>query len=279
MKRWLVVVALLALIYSASIPASAQPVEIVHCWYESDGNFGGQGRVVCRIAGSDTIIDYVIIDPPPRLWPAVGDDGAGECWYNQTAFTRWRIINEYADGSAYFWYSPDDDWAGPWIDVGTIRRCTSEPVEITTIIDLVWEAVATYDFAEPDAQLQPETGVTGLATFMDLDPPGVDTESFSSPITSLVVDVEFVVTTVVVDWGDGDIQEVPPSIFDLFGRYPDGEITHTYETKEYYDASVEYLWRVRYRIDGGVWQNINNIDPTTWAVTYQVDEIVTRVTG
>lgn len=278
MKPLSVVLLAIALMAGLATPARAQ-TEVAYCWYERSGGFGRQATLVCRIAGSDTIIEYVIIDPPPTLWPDLGRDSIGECWFNRTVFSGWRIIAENADGEAYFWYSPDDTFSGPWIDVGWIRRCEDEPVEIVTIIDLLWEEIANFDFEEPEPELQPDAGVTGLPTYLDLDPPAPETRTIVSPVTGDVLEVEFVVAAVIIDWGDDDPEEITPSLYDLFGPYPDGQITHTYETKDNYTATVSYEWTVRWRFAGGPWQTINDIDPTTWTTAYQVDEIVTRVTG
>ncbi len=259
---------------------SAHADEIAHCWYERDGGALGQGsHLVCRIAGSDTVIDYVVIDPPPPLWPAVGRDAAGECWYNRTIFTGWRIVRQDGDNNAYMQYSTNDTSAGPWIDVDWIRRCINEPTEVETVIELLWEEIANFDFETPDAELQPGTGVTGLPTYVDVDPPRPDTRTLVSPVTGEVVEAEFVVAAVTIDWGDGSLDEITPSLYPLFGPYPDGRITHMYETKGTYDATVSYVWSVRWRYAGDAWQVINDIDPTTWTTPYQVDEIVTRVTG
>jgi hypothetical protein len=146
-------------------------------------------------------------------------------------------------------------------------------------MELVWEALATFDFESPDAELQPATGVTGLDTYAVVTPPEPVVERLTSPGTGALVEVEFAVATVTIDWGDGRPETVPPLIYDLFGPYPEGEITHMYETKGAYDVSIAYDWRVRWRVDAGPWEPVNDIDPTVWATSYQVDEIVTRVTG
>ena len=273
-RRAICVVAVLLGTALAQGPADAD--EVVRCWYESGGNLGGGSqRLICRIVGSEAVVVYEQLEPPPPLYPAVGDDGDGTCWYNRTVATNWRIVGTRGDGSAYMWYAPDTRW----IDVGWVRRCSSEPTEITTPLDLVWETVAAFDFEVPEATLQPEDGVTGLPTYAVVDPPRPVIESLTAPVTGTLVEVEFTVASVILDWGDGEPEPISPLVYDLFGPHPDGEITHTYETKDLYSTSVTYDWKVRWRVDGGPWDTVNGIEPTVWTGPYQVDEIVTRVTG
>jgi hypothetical protein len=259
-----------------AVPAAAD--EVVHCWYDRTGPFGDR-QLVCRLVGSDTIVEHETIQPPPRLWPALGYDATGECWYRRPVNTGFRLQDIYGNGDAELWYrSPTAAPTGAWIVVGRVRGCTSEPVDVVTVVELVWEAIETFEFVEPDPTLQPDTGVTGVATYVDLDPPDTVVESFTSPVTGALVEVEFAVPLVIVDWGDG-VEEFTPSLYDLFGPYPDGAITHTYETKDFYDVTVEYEWSVRWRFDGGTWNTVLEVPPTTWTNTYQVDELVGRVTG
>jgi hypothetical protein len=269
--------AVLATSAIALLPAISAADEVVHCWTDRSG-LGGRSVLVCRLVGSDTIVRHETIEPPPRLWPALGYDGVGECWYRRPVNTGFRLQGIYGNGDAELWYRSPGSTIGAWIVVGRVRGCTSEPVEIVTIVDLVWGAIETFDFVEPDPTLQPDTGVTGVATYVDLDPPDTVVESFSSPVTGAVVDVEFSVPIVTVDWGD-TTEEFTPTLYDLFGPYPNGAITHTYETKDFYDVTVEYEWTVRWRFNGGNWNTVTDVPPTTWSETYQVDELVGRVTG
>ena len=110
-------------------------------------------------------------------------------------------------------------------------------------------------------------------------PPEPVIETVVSPVTGRVVSVEFVVSTVAIEWGDGNETEVPPTLYESLAGYPDGDISHIYETSAFLDPVVSFRWRVRWRVDDGAWQNVAGVEPTTWTNTYQIDEIVGRVTG
>ena len=271
------VAALLSFLLAFSGISPAVADEVVHCWYESRG-LRGKGDLVCRLAGRDRVVRHETIQPPPRLYPTLGYDATGECWYQRTVYTGFRITDTYPDGSVYLWFSRSGDLFGSWIDVGRVRGCDSEPVDVTTVYEIVWDKIAAFEFTEPDPTVQPVIGVTGAPTFLDLTPPDPVVESFASPVTGAVVEIEFVVPAVIIDWGD-HTEEITPSLYHLFGPYPDGDITHVYETKDYYTMTIEYAWQVRWRFDGGTWNTVTDIPNTTWTDTYQVDELVGRITG
>jgi hypothetical protein len=247
--------------------------EIAHCWYESSGRVD---VLKCRLADNEIVVYSERTAVPQTLYPAIGLAGNGACWYYRTVFTGWIAVAT-VDGETQFYYDPDGIPGGPIVADATYPRCEDEPVDVTAIEERVWDVVRSFPFEEPVAALEPFIGVTGLPTFVDLDPPDTVTEVVTSPGAS--IDVEFTVSLVTIDWGDRTGTDLTPTIFDLLGGYPDGEITHTYETKDYYDPEIAYHWQVRWRVNDGTWRDVTGIDPTIWTTSYRVDEIVTRITG
>jgi hypothetical protein len=265
------------LLVAAPMP-SALAAEEYRCWYEAAGSLGGLRLLHCRIDGGEVIVYSDGDEPDVPLWPAVGDDGDGECHYRRSQFTGW-YLSEVNGTDNLLQYDPDGIRGGPRIADAWFRRCDGEPWEVDLDIELVWEVLESFEFATPDPTMAPTVGVTGLPTFIGMQPPEPYVESVTSPLTAARIDVEFRVVTVAIRWGDGEIQDVPARLFDALDGYPDGEITHTYEAKDYADLEVDYVWRVRWRANDGPWEPIADIEPTTWSVSYQVDEVVGRRTG
>ena len=62
---------------------------------------------VCRIAGGD-IIEYADDDSVPSiLYPNLGSDLSGQCWYYTSTPTDYVIIVQFADGSAEVGFDTD----------------------------------------------------------------------------------------------------------------------------------------------------------------------------
>jgi hypothetical protein len=74
------------------------------------------------------------------------------------------------------------------------------------------------------------------------------------------------------------VSTIPESQFELFAPYPDGDVSHPWETKGQYLLGVDYDWLARWRVGGGPWQ-IVDIPVTEWDAGYQVDEVVGRRRG
>jgi hypothetical protein len=177
------------------------------------------------------------------------------------------------------YYDVDGIPGGPLIGDWWYDRCDGEPWEIEIVQEIVWDIIESFEFVEPDPVLNPGVGVTGLPTYVAALPPEPVLETVTSPATGRVISVEFVVTTVAIEWGDGEETEIPPALYEELVGYPDGSISHIYETSTYLDPVVSFNWRVRWRVDDEPWQAVTGVEPTSWTDTYQVDEIVGRVTG
>jgi len=274
----LVVLASIQLVTSQALAA-----ETLTCWKTRVTNpFGKDAEVLrCRVEGDDgtSYRDYSEGVELPPLVEKVGADALGECWYRGTPPSRWQLVALYGDGSAEFWWDADPDAAGgPWIVVGALPACTSEPFDVETVVEIVWQVIEDFEFAVPDPELAPPAGVTGLATYLGEAPPQPVVESVVSPVTGATIDVEFAVGLVGADWGDGTTDELTPALFSQLTGYPDGSVTHVYETKAFYEVTVSYAWAVQWRVAGGPWQPVE-IDPTSVTIDYEVDELVTRRTG
>lgn len=268
------------LLCGLAIPAVA--AEFTSCWVarEFDPVYAEYSTITrCRIAGGDTI-DYVSDDDvPSRLYPDLGTDSTGECWFFTSASTAYVLINQYADGSAEVGLDIDPTTPGGIVAIGpVIPRCTSEPGASFDPATEAWDYVMSYVHDPPTPSLNPipGDGVTGLDTFVGVPVPDDHTATLTGGPTTIEVEVR--VDAVLVDWGDGETDTFPPDPI-ILGGYPEGGAVHVYETKnsDGVDLTVEYDWTARWRLSGGAWQTLP-VPNTSTATVYTVSEIVTRLT-
>jgi hypothetical protein len=272
-----------AAIALAMIPPFGAAGEFSSCWVEREWDpFYSEYQTVtrCRIAGSDTV-DYGSDGAVPSvLYPNLGTDLDGPCWYLTSLPTMYIIITRYADGTADIGYDPDPSIPGEIIVVGpTMARCTSEPTPAADPAADAWDYVMSYvhDPPEPDLNPAPGQGVTGMETFVGVAVPDDHTGSLTSGGSALEVEID--VDVVIVTWGDGNASTFPADQAILAG-YPDGSATHTYETKDAEGVSlvVEYDWTARWRFVGGTWTALP-VPNTEAAVIYPIAEVVSRLDG
>lgn len=262
-----------------SSSAGAEP--FTSCWVTTEPDIYGVNQTItrCRIAGGDTI-DYVSDDDvPSRLYPDLGTDSTGECWFFTSASTAYVLINQYADGSAEVGLDIDPTTPGGIVAIGpVIPRCTSEPGASFDPATEAWDYVMSYVHDPPTPSLNPipGDGVTGLDTFVGVPVPDDHTATLTGGPTTIEVEVR--VDAVLVDWGDGETDTFPPDPI-ILGGYPEGGAVHVYETKnsDGVDLTVEYDWTARWRLSGGAWQTLP-VPNTSTATVYTVSEIVTRLT-
>jgi hypothetical protein len=270
-----------AVVLALLIPGVAAGDEFAACWVTTEWNSASlQWDQVtrCRIAGGN-ITDYASdSDVPSVLYPNLGSDATGGCWYLTSVPTPYLIINQFGDGSVELGYDSDPSNPGGIITVEpNIRRCTSEPVPDSDPATDAWDYVMSYIHRPPTPDLNPEPGqgVTGLDTYLGMTVP----EDHQGTLISggSTVEVEIEVDAVIVDWGDGDISTYPPDSRILAG-YPDGSATHIYEVKNPDGASVvvEYDWTARWRISGGDW-NALDVPNTETFITYPIAEVISRL--
>lgn len=265
----------------AALAVPALAAEFSSCWVtvETHPIFGTERQVTrCRLAGSETV-DYASdSDVPSILYPNLGTDASGPCWYLTSAVTEYLFITRYADGSADIAYDPDPTIPGGIIVVGpNMRRCTSEPAAATDPSADAWAYVMSYVHDPPTPELNPTPGqgVTGLTTFIGVTVPEDHVASIASGATTL--DIEIDVDAVVVDWGDGETTTYPPDE-EILAGYPSGTANHIYEVKEPAGVplTVEYDWTARWRVTGGTWIPLD-VPNTATTVPYPIAEVVSRL--
>jgi hypothetical protein len=233
----------------------------------------------CRIVGGDTV-DYASdSDVPSVLYPNLGTDLTGECWYLTSAVTAYLILTQYADGSAEIGLDIDPGSPGGIIAIGpTLPRCTSEPTSINDPSSDAWEYVMSYVHAPPTPDLNPipGQGITGLDTYVGVAVPPDHDATLSSGASTLEIEIE--IDVVIVDWGDGLTNTYPPTDTVLAG-YPDGAAIHVYELKssDGVQITVQYDWTARWRVTGGSWETLP-VPNTATSVTYPIAEVVSRLT-
>lgn len=256
-------------------------VEFSSCWTDivTDPFTGSETPVTrCRIVGGDTV-DYASdSDVPSVLYPNLGTDLTGECWYLTSASTSYVILVQYADGSAEIGFDTDPTTPGGIVAIGpTIPRCTSEPAAASDPVAEAWAYVMSYvhDPPQPELSPVPGQGITGLDTYLGLTVPDDHAATLASGTSSL--EVEIAVDAVVVAWGDGSIDTYPADDTILAG-YPDGGAIHVYEVKNTEGATltVEYDWTARWRLDGGTWTPLD-VPNTATTIGYPVAEVVSRL--
>jgi hypothetical protein len=268
----------IAIVIAIATPAIS--AEFVACWTtEVDTGFGNKETITrCRISGGDSV-DYASdSDVPSTLYPNLGTDLVGQCWYLTSAVTEYLVITQYADGTADIAYDPDLSTPGGIIVVGpNMPRCTSEPTPATSPSADAWDYVTSYlhDPPTPDLNPVPGQGVTGLATYIGVVVPEDHAATITSGVSAL--DVEIDVDAVTVSWGDGATDTFPPDGAILAG-YPDGTATHVYESKNVdgVPLTVEYDWTARWRVAGGSWLPLD-VPNTGTTVTYPIAEVVSRL--
>ena len=273
--------ALTTAIVILTVPLSSQAAGFASCWVATSTNpdTGFSDQITrCRIAGGETT-DYVSDSQvPSRLYPNLGTDSTGQCWFLTSAVTAYTIITQYADGSADIGLDIDPTTPGGIFAIGpTLPRCTSEPGAAFDPATEAWDYVMSYIHDPPAPSLNPVPGdgVTGLDTFVGVPIPDDHTATITGGPTSIEVEVN--VDAVVVVWGDGTVDTYPADQSLLIG-YPDGAVVHVYERKDAdgVDLSVEYDWTARWRLVGGAWQSLP-VPNTSTTTVYPISEIVTRL--
>ncbi len=259
----------------------ADAAEFSSCWVSTELNpvsLQSDQVTRCRIAGGDTI-DYASdSEVPTTLYPNLGTDVTGQCWFYTSATTAYVILAQFADGSADIGLDTDPANPGGIVAIGpTLPRCTSEPTAASDPAADAWAYVMSYihDPPTPDLNPIPGEGVTGLQTYVGVPVPEEHRAGLTSGASALEVDI--VVDLVVVDWGDGSTTRFPADPSILAG-YPDGSANHVYEVKDSGGRliTVEYDWTARWRPVGGSWISLP-VPNTATSVDYPVAEVVSRL--
>lgn len=268
------------LLWGTYLPAHGE--DFSACWVatEVDSLLGRERQITrCRIAGGD-VVDYASdTSVPSRLYPNLGTDLTGECWYLTSAVTRWVYLSLFVNGDAILGFDPDPAPGQVALATERIPRCTSEPSPLVDPTTEAWQYVTHYIHAPPTPSVNPipGDGVTGLETFVGVPVPEVHETQLASA-TGVTLDIYIEVSGVEIDWGDDRVDSFPADEAALAG-YPDGLATHIYEVKHEagYGLSISYDWTARWRVTGGEWEFLAVPDTTT-IVDYPVAEIVSVIT-
>ena len=95
------------------------------------------------------MVDYASDDAvPSRLYPDIGMDLLGDCWYLTTAETPWLITARHPDGGAELVMVVD---GFPVIPSDYLRRCSSEPGVLVDPSTEAWQYVSA--FVHPPTRL------------------------------------------------------------------------------------------------------------------------------
>jgi hypothetical protein len=125
---------------------------------------------------------------------------------------------------------------------------------------------------EPHLSIAPgRIGLTGLESYFWLDTPP-HAVAASAGVPGLTVRAEARPVQYVWDFGDGN-DKVTKSSGRAWKRGRNGNIAHTYETKDRYTVEVEVVWEARWRVDGGQWNSLGYFSNTA-SDRYPVRQVV-----
>ncbi len=102
----------------------------------------------------------------------------------------------------------------------------------------------------------PRAAMTGLPTFLWLDPPP-EPISAAASIPGLTVEARAEPTSFMWDLGDGSSMTTE-SPGRPWTRRSDGDVRHTYERRGRYILSVTVFWEASWRVDGGPWMSLGS---------------------
>ncbi len=283
MDRRLRRVALLSIVLIAlAVPIPAAADGFAACWVTrivDPVSLIAQTVTRCRISGGD-VVDYASDDEVPAvLYPNMGTDFTGQCWYLTSSPTQFVILARFADGSVEIGWDTDPGNPGGLVALGpVVPRCSSEPAPATDPSADAWDYVMAYIHPPPTPDLSPDpgNGITGLPTYVGVPVPPDHSATLTSGSTTL--EVEISVDAVIVDWGDGITNTYPP-MTEVLAGYPNGSARHTYETKtgEGAEIQVAYDWTARWRVVGSAWEPLP-VPNTETTIDYPVAEVVARLT-
>lgn len=169
--------------------------------------------------------------------------------------TGWREVWSVAPGA-------DQSVEGNWRDEGVICPETHLPEDGRVPgVDEIRRAFHDTDFSVPQLILDPPKNRTlvTVPVYLQLDFPeaGFEPQEIDTPDRARFygydVDIRPTFRSVTYDHGDGT-STGPTS--DWGGEYPDGGITHKYETKGRYSLRADVTYSGEFRIDDGPWHPI-----------------------
>lgn len=170
--------------------------------------------------------------------------------YSSTNNGPWVYIDIYC-GTPESITLPDED--------GSPVQVTVEPPPVPTF-EQIQRAYKRLPFSKPTASIQP----VGLKTLVNLptsyqaswpDDTGLQPGEISDPVQLLSWTVEFKITAKEYRYNYGD-DTTSDWTTSTGGTYPDGDITHTYDTTGTVPVSIDARLTGQYRVNGGPWQDI-----------------------
>lgn len=222
---------------------------------------------ICSTGSIDAACSATIIDcrmapgasGPPRL-----------IWWRQEGAEQW-----YGPTQACLPGYP----APPDVNDPTVPRVAAPPPPVPTI-DQVREAFMALPFAMPEVSMQPvgQKTLVNLPTFYEAVWPegaGLKPGDVSEPVQLLSWSIEFKIASkdYRYDFGDDSSSDWTKS---TGGVYPDGDITHTYETTGRRQVKVDARLVGQYRVNGGAWQDLGAVADLQDEPVAQLEVLGTR---
>lgn len=194
-----------------------------------------------------------------------------------------RLVWMRQEGGAQ-WYGPfsmclPGNPAPPDVDDPTVPRTSTPPPPVPTI-GQIREAFMELPFAKPEVSMQPvgQKTLVNLPTFYEAVWPegsGLKPGDVSEPVQLLSWSIEFKIASkdYRYDFGDDSSSDWTKS---TGGVYPDGDITHTYETTGRRQVKVDARLVGQYRVNGGAWQDLGAVADLQDEPVAQLEVLGTR---
>lgn len=188
-----------------------------------------------------------------------------DCRMNPDASGEPRVIYWRQEGTEQ-WYGPTQTCMPgypppPDINDPAVPRVAAPPPPVPTITQ-IREAFVELPFAMPEVSMQPVGNKTlvNLSTFYEVTWPedaGLKPGDVSDPVQLLSWSIEFKIAAKDYRYDFGD--ETSDWTESTGGVYPDGDITHTYETTGTRSVKVDARLVGQFRVNGGAWQDIGDV--------------------
>ncbi|WP_338751809.1 hypothetical protein [Janibacter alittae] len=189
-----------------------------------------------------------------------------DCSTNPDASGQPRLVWMRQEGSDQ-WFGPIQTClpgypAPPDVNDPTIPRTSAPPPPVPTIAQ-IREAFLELPFAKPQVSMQPVGNRTliNLPTFYEASWPndaGLTPGDVSTPVKLLSWTIQFKIAAkdYRYTFGEDSTSEWTAS---AGGVYPDGDITHTYETTGTRSVKVDARLVGQFRVNGGAWQDLGAV--------------------
>ncbi len=247
-----------------------------HCWTVHD-----PGHVIfrCRIDHIELLDLPGPLSASVPLYPAVGEDIWGECWFHSDVWSGWRAFGSWTADSALLVFG-DGLPGGPFVEVRSFRRCSTD-VMLRIEQIMPWETLGSLDYSPAVPGLQPTRGVVMVPVFPTVVVPATLSFALGDIEGNEGIFLEVSVVVVELSWGGGagDVAVVHPAEFRDLSGYPAGAAAHVYTRPGSARVEVRFEWSARWRFTwDDIWYPVA-IGKFATARDYAIDEIVGRVIG